>query len=155
MQRERDPATAFEEFVELWQKLLADGRVPGTTAVVEGERDRRALRRLGWEGGIAIVHRGQRISATAQGLVEGSRRAIVLTDWDAPGGTLARRLREFLGAERIELDLEYRRRLAHLLRGELAHVEGLYGWVRRNAERYGVLLETVTDPPDEGPRATE
>jgi len=152
MERERDPAVAFEEFVDLWQTLLAEGRRPGTTVVVEGERDRRSLRRMGWAGEIAVVHRGRTIAATAQSLVEGSRRVIVLTDWDVAGGTFARRLREFLSAERVELDLEYRRRLAHLLRGELAHVEGLYGWARRSAERYGVPFDRVVDGPD-GPSA--
>ncbi|MGP8077771.1 MAG: toprim domain-containing protein [Thermoplasmata archaeon] len=148
MQRDRDPRAAFEEFVDLWQKLLAEGRVPGTTVLVEGERDRRSVRRLGWPGTVAIVHRGRTLSGTAQSLVDGSRRVIVLTDWDTEGGTLARRLREFLGPDRVELDLEYRRRFAHLLRGELVHVEGLFGWARRNAERFGVPLETVVDAPE-------
>lgn len=145
MEPERDPRAAFGTFVVLWQRFLGERHRPGTVVVVEGERDRRALRRLGWDGRIAIVHRGRSLSATAQGLVEESRRAIVLTDWDSAGGTLARRLREFLEAERIDLDLDFRRELAVLLRGELVHVEGLFGWVRRNAERFGVPLETVID----------
>lgn len=147
MQRERDPAAAFEEFIDLWQKLVAEGRVPGTTLVVEGERDRRSVRRLGWSGTIAMVHRGRTISATAQALVEGSRRVIVLTDWDTEGGTFARRFREFLTAERVELDLEYRRRFARLLRGELVHVEGLFGWTRRNAERFGIPIDAIVGGP--------
>jgi 5S rRNA maturation endonuclease (ribonuclease M5) len=156
MQRERNPAATFGEFVDLWQKLLAEAGRPGTAVVVEGERDRRALRRLGWAGPIAIVHRGRTLSATAQALVEGSRRVILLTDWDSEGGLLARRLRGFLEAERIDLDLDYRRRLARTLRGELVHVEGLYGWARRNAERFGIPLETVvaTADPDEPARTT-
>jgi 5S rRNA maturation endonuclease (ribonuclease M5) len=150
MPADRDPGEAFEAFVALWQRLLAEGRRPGTTVVVEGERDRRAVRRLGWAGGVAIVHRGQPLSATAQRLVDGHGRVIVLTDWDSEGGTIARRLREFLTADRVALDLDYRRRLAYLLRGELVHVEGLYGWVRRNAERYRVPLESIVDAePDE------
>jgi 5S rRNA maturation endonuclease (ribonuclease M5) len=68
---------------------------------------------------------------------------IVLTDWDREGGQLARRLREFLDAEQVPLDLEYRRRLARVLRGELAQVEGLYGWARRLAERQGRSLEQL------------
>jgi len=146
MQRDRNPLAAFEEFVELWQRLLAEAETPGTAIVVEGERDRRAVRRLGWTGPVAVVHRGRSLSATAQALVEGSRRVIVLTDWDTEGGVLARRLREFLEAGTVGLDLEYRRRLARTLRGELVHVEGLYGWARRTAERLGVPLETVVVP---------
>ncbi|MGB6501028.1 MAG: toprim domain-containing protein [Thermoplasmata archaeon] len=156
MRRERDPAVAFDEFVELWQKFLAEAKVPGTTVVVEGERDRRAIRRLGWSAAVVVVHRGRSLSATAQSLVEESRRVIVLTDWDTAGGTFARRFREFLTAERVELDLDYRRRLAHILRGELAHVEGLYGWARRNADRFGIPIEQVvgSTEPDGPARPT-
>ncbi|HTP53389.1 MAG TPA: hypothetical protein VML94_00255 [Thermoplasmata archaeon] len=155
MQRGRDPAVAFAEFVELWQKLLAEAGRPGTTVVVEGERDRRSVRRLGWPGGLAVVHRGRTISATAQALVDGSRRVIVLTDWDSEGGTFARRLREFLTADRVELDLEYRRRFARILRGELVHVEGLFGWARRNAERFGVPFEEIAGGTEAAPPPTE
>ena len=143
MPPDRDPVAVFEEFVELWQHLLSESERPGTVIVVEGERDRRALRRLGWEGPVAVVHRGRSLSATAQALVTASRRVILLTDWDTKGGALARRLREFLESERVELDLDYRRRLARVLRGELVHVEGLYGWARRAAERLGRSVDTI------------
>jgi 5S rRNA maturation endonuclease (ribonuclease M5) len=145
MTPDRDPATVFEEFVELWQHLLAESERPGSVIVVEGERDRRSIRRLGWEGPVAVVHRGKSLSATAQALVSASRRVIVLTDWDSEGGALARRLRGFLEADRVELNLEYRRRLARILRGELVHVEGLFGWARRSAERLGRSVESISD----------
>jgi 5S rRNA maturation endonuclease (ribonuclease M5) len=134
---------AFAEFLELWPKLVADGERPGTVVVVEGERDRRSIRGLGWAGPIVIFHRGRSLAATAQALVAGSRRVIVLTDWDVEGGHLAHRLKEFLAAEHLELDLESRRRLARALRGEVVHVEGLHRWARRNADRRGVALESM------------
>ena len=135
MTHDRENDAAFEDFLELWRKLLADSLVPGTVVVVEGERDRRSLRRLGLAGAIVAVHEGQTLSGTAQRLTATSRRVILLTDWDSEGGRLAHRLKEFLSAERLDLDLDYRRRLASALRGELVHVEGLAGWARRNAER--------------------
>ncbi len=144
MARERDPEAAFDEFVALWHRLLSEAADSGTAIVVEGERDRRAVVRLGWSGAVAMVHRGRTLAETAQELVATRRRVIVLTDWDSEGGTLARRLRDFLAGERVGLDLEYRRRLATVLRGELVHVEGLFGWARRTAERLGVPFEAVT-----------
>ncbi|MCI4344563.1 MAG: hypothetical protein L3J87_02935, partial [Thermoplasmata archaeon] len=66
---------------------------------------------------------------------------VVLTDWDTEGGHLAQKLREFLEAERLTFDLDFRRRLARVLRGEVAHVEGLAGWARRTAEREGAPLD--------------
>lgn len=148
----RDPAAAFEDFWELWVRFLGDARTPGTVVVVEGERDRRALRRLGVLGPIVLVHRGRTIAETAQALEATPRRVIVLTDWDTEGGHLAQRLKLFLGGGRSAPDLEYRRRLAHLLRGELAHVEGLYGWAVRAGEKahrsVATLLEGVEADAD-------
>jgi 5S rRNA maturation endonuclease (ribonuclease M5) len=137
----RDAVAALGEFRELWGKLLGESEEAGTVVVVEGERDRRSLRRLGLEGPIVLVHRGETLSGTAHRLLRHSRRVIVLTDWDNEGGQLARRLKEFLEAERLELDLDYRRRFARILRGELVHVEGLHGWARRLAERQGGSLD--------------
>jgi 5S rRNA maturation endonuclease (ribonuclease M5) len=131
----RDPAALFDEFWELWVRFQNDSRAPGTVVVVEGERDRRSLRRLGVKGPIVLVHRGRTISETAQHLAGSARRVIVLTDWDAEGGHLAQRLKGFLGAGRSGPDLEFRRRLARILRGELVHVEGLYGWAVRTGEK--------------------
>jgi len=143
MKRDRDVDTAFAEFLELWKKLLADSLVPGTVVVVEGERDRRALRGLGIAGPIVAVHAGRPLSGTAERLTSQSRRVILLTDWDSEGGRLAHRLKEFLAPEPLQLDLDYRRRLARTLRGELAHVEGLSGWARRNADRRKESIEVL------------
>jgi 5S rRNA maturation endonuclease (ribonuclease M5) len=136
---------AFEEFLDVWKKLLADCQAPGTVLVVEGDRDRRSVRALGIAGPVVAVHEGRTLAGTARRLAEESRRVILLTDWDSEGGRLARRLKEFLTAESLELDLDYRRRLAAALRGELVHVEGLAGWARRNAEHRNATLESLLE----------
>ncbi len=141
MRNGRDAEVAFGEFVELWRKLKVESEEEGAVVVVEGVRDRRSLRRLGLGGPVVLVHRGETLSKTAYRLVGHGHRVIVLTDWDREGGLFARRLKEFLEAERIDLDLDYRRRFARILRGELVHVEGLFGWARRLAERQGEPLE--------------
>jgi len=152
----RDPAVVFDEFWELWTRLQADSRVPGTVVVVEGERDRRSLRRLGLRGPILLVHRGRTLSETAHHLAETARHVIILTDWDTEGGHLAQRLREFLGSGRQGPDLEHRRRLARVLRGELVHVEGLYGWAARTAEKGSRSLVQLLDLAEaEADRPTE
>jgi len=143
----RDPATVLEQFWDVWTRLLGDSRLPGTVVVVEGERDRRSIRRLGLSGPVVLVHRGRTLSETAQHLAATSRRVIILTDWDTEGGHLAQRLKEFLGAGSSGPDLEHRRKLARVLRGELVHVEGLYGWASRTAGKadrsLAQLLEAV------------
>jgi len=141
----RDPGVVFDEFWELWTRLLSDSSAPGTVVVVEGERDRRSLRRLGLRGPIVLVHRGRTLSETAHDLAEHARRTVILTDWDTEGGHLAQRLKEFLGTGRSGADLEHRRRLARVLRGELAHVEGLYGWAVHTAEKANRPLVQLLD----------
>jgi len=147
MRNGRAASDSLEEFVRLWEKLRAESAEPGTVVVVEGERDRYSLRRLGLPGSVVTVHRGRALSGTAHELVGRSRRVIVLTDWDTEGGHLAQRLREFLEAERLSLDLDYRRRIARIVRGELVHVEGLYGWARRLAERNGRSIDELVGSP--------
>ncbi len=138
-----DPA--FDRFVEVWLKLLDEEEDGACVVVVEGDRDRLSVRRLGWTGPVVAVHGGRTLSRTAHQLARGRRKTIVLTDWDTEGGHLAHRLKEFLEAESVELDLGYRQRLARILRGELVHVEGLYGWARRHAEATGRSLDTLLD----------
>ncbi|MGA7923498.1 MAG: toprim domain-containing protein [Thermoplasmata archaeon] len=134
----RDP---WPPFVELFAELRRESLESGTVVLVEGERDRSALRRLGVEGRIVLVHHGATLAQLAHELERPTRRVIVFTDWDSKGGHLARRIREFLGGDRVELDENLRRRFARLLRGEVVHVEGLARWARRMAERSGGSLE--------------
>ncbi|MCI4328396.1 MAG: hypothetical protein L3K01_03140 [Thermoplasmata archaeon] len=134
-------ATAWPEFVRLFGKLRDETKGGRAVVLVEGERDRRSLRALGLEGPIELVHAGRTMSELAARLSRDGRRVIVLTDWDSAGGQLARKLREFLEAEAVGIDLEYRRRLARVLRGEVVHVEGLNGWARRTAVEAGTPIE--------------
>ena len=132
---------SWDEFYQLWMEFLEDTDGPGTVVVVEGERDRESLQRLGVRAPISLVHGGRTISHVAETLNGRYRRVIVMTDWDTEGGHLAQRLKEFLGHGEIQLDLDFRRRLARVVRGEIVHVEGLAGWARRLAEREGTSIE--------------
>ncbi len=142
----RDRRQIWPEFLDVWEELCLESARFGTTVVVEGERDRRSLRRLGLPGPIVLVHHGRSLSGLAQELGQRGHRLIVLTDWDGEGGHLAQRLRELLAHGPVEVDLEFRRRLATLLKGELVHVEGLAGWARRTAELAGGPLEHFLRP---------
>jgi 5S rRNA maturation endonuclease (ribonuclease M5) len=136
------PGEAWPEFQKLWARFLDECEDAGTVIVVEGERDRASLRRLHVPARIVALHHGRSTSEVAEELAHGTRRLVVLTDWDTKGGRLAQRLREHLAAQPLWLDLDFRRRLARALRGEIVHVEGLAGWARRSAEGNGETLET-------------
>jgi 5S rRNA maturation endonuclease (ribonuclease M5) len=132
---------AWDEFHQLWEEFLSSASDDSTVVVVEGVRDRRSLRRLGVSGRVVLFHSGRGLSELTRSLTKPGQRVIVLTDWDREGGHLAHRLTELLIAEGVQVDVELRRRLARALRGEVAHVEGLAGWARRNAERAGAPLD--------------
>jgi 5S rRNA maturation endonuclease (ribonuclease M5) len=137
----RDRRDVWPEFLELWEELCQASLTYGTTVVVEGERDRASLRRLGLPGPVVLLHHGRTLSEVAHELGRARQRVIVLTDWDVEGGHLAQKLRELLLPGPAEVDLDFRRRIAQLLHGDLAHVEGLAGWARRTAEGIGAPLE--------------
>jgi 5S rRNA maturation endonuclease (ribonuclease M5) len=141
--------SAWREFLRLWERLRADADDPGTLFLVEGERDRDALRRLGIRAPIHLVHRGRSLSEVALELSAAGRRVVVLTDWDTEGGHLAYRFRDLLLDGRLSLDFDTRRRLGRALRGEVVHVEGLAHWARRMAERAGAPLEHWIEGLDE------
>jgi dTMP kinase len=135
----------LQQFVVVWTRLKDETSRPGAVVIVEGEKDRRSLVRLGLSSPIALIHRGQRLPSIAQSLAAHHTQAVVLTDWDRKGGQLAERISELLEGADIEVDRETRQRLARVLRGELVHVEGLYRWANHLAESVGTVLAPMLD----------
>ena len=64
--------------------------------VVEGEKDKTALRKLGLEGTIIVIQRGKRISALCDFIAENYKEIIILTDWDRKGWQLYRKMEKNL-----------------------------------------------------------
>jgi len=142
-------AEAWEAFLKLWEEFLSGANDDSTVSVVEGERDRRSLKLLGVSGRVVLLHSGRGLSQLTRSLSKPGQRVVILTDWDREGGHLAHRLTELLVAEGVQVDVEFRRRLARALHGEVAHVEGLAGWARRSAERAGAPLDHWFRSPTE------
>jgi 5S rRNA maturation endonuclease (ribonuclease M5) len=136
---------AWDEFRELWRELLDAVNDGGGSVLVEGPKDRLSVRALGMRAPVHEVNQGQPISEIAHRLERTGGRLIVLTDWDRAGGRLAQKVKEQLAEGPVRVDLEFRRRLARALRGEVVHVEGLAGWARRLAESDGATLEELWD----------
>ena len=111
--------------------------------LVEGDRDRSALRRLGVDPrSILLVHQGLSLPAVVEKVVRLSpRRVILLTGWDAKGGRLAERLAALFQDGRLETDVSLRRRLALSVLGEVRCVEDLVPWAERASEEAGAPLD--------------
>jgi 5S rRNA maturation endonuclease (ribonuclease M5) len=141
----------FPEFWRVWRDVLDAMERPGTVLLVEGERDRRSVAELGVIRNVQLVHRGRALPEVARALSSTVREVIVLTDWDAAGGELARRLKGLLEDGRLHVNLLLRRRLGIALRGEVVHLEGLGGWARRRSEEAGFPLEEWVEDRDRYP----
>lgn len=98
---------------------------------MEGDKDEAALRALGVEGPIVKTNVGENLFAFVEGLAQRHRSAILLVDWDARGGRLAKRLREACRANGVALDDAHRLALAKATRGEVKTVESLDTYAAR------------------------
>ena len=107
----------------------------GCPILVEGKRDRRALRSLGFRGPIELVNRGWGLERLCGWLAEflahrnpidGREALILLMDWDRTGGRLQRELKRRLETLDIKVDGNTRSNLSRVLRPDTTVVEGLY-----------------------------
>ncbi len=102
--------------------------------LVEGMKDERALRMLGFEGPIELMNRGwdrSRLVAylyekySTRNLVDGGPPLILLMDWDRTGGRLQTALRDRLQALDVTVDEELRKVLLRTMKPEGRTVEAI------------------------------
>lgn len=108
---------ALDELVEL------NNSIP---VIVEGIKDRRALRTLGLTGDIITLNKGISLSDFADYISERYDEVIILSDWDRRGGSLCRRLKELFKG-RLTYDVRIRQRLSKF--AMIKKVEGLPSWL--------------------------
>ena len=99
--------------------------------LVEGPRDRGALKVLGVEGPLIQVQSRNGLLGIAEELAKEGKSAIILTDWDRKGGQLARLLRQDLRANGVRFDDELRLRLVLLVKAEIKDIESLPAFFTR------------------------
>lgn len=127
-----DYESLHEDLTRVLEDLIEkNGQAP---ILVEGARDRRALRALGIRGDIISLNRGTTLFAICESVARNHREAIILTDWDARGGRLARQLRDGLAANGVRYDDQLRARLTSLCRKDITDVESLHTYVDRVTE---------------------
>ncbi len=121
-ERDREILETLDELRELSLEM---------PVIVEGKKDREALRRLGVQGTLVRVHGGTTVFHLCETLAEEHDHVLILTDWDRRGGQLSRLLREGLAANDVRANTEIRARLARLCKKEVKDVEGLRRLVAR------------------------
>ena len=89
---------------------------------MEGQRDRGALRKLGYDGSLVTVSSLGRKWPEGLG---GATKVVVMTDLDREGAFLASKFVKRLGHEGVATSLSERRRLKAASRGVFLHIENL------------------------------
>jgi len=99
--------------------------------IVEGLKDRMALRSLGVNGNVVVLNDGESILNTCEKLARKWGAAIILTDWDHKGGQLARSLMDSLEICGVSYDTEYRASISRMVKKDIKDVEGLPPLIQR------------------------
>jgi 5S rRNA maturation endonuclease (ribonuclease M5) len=138
-----NPVEDFERLEEL-DKLLVDLAEASLAIpiIVEGKRDTKALRALGIEGTILELNVGKGVVDFCEGVSREHRKVILLTDWDAKGGTLFRALADGLKSLGVNVDGDFRRELARLSKKGAKDVEGVPGFILWLVEQDQAGLKT-------------
>ncbi|MEM0203495.1 MAG: hypothetical protein QXO16_05700 [Archaeoglobaceae archaeon] len=116
---------ALKEFLRAIEDLKDKAR-EGWVIVVEGAKDREALRKIGVEGEI-VTFSG--FLSTAE-KVKG-KRVVILTDYDERGEKIERGLQRALLSCGKTVDVELRRRIFCYVKKDVTKVEELYAYLVR------------------------
>jgi 5S rRNA maturation endonuclease (ribonuclease M5) len=124
-----DECERLEEVEQIVDELK-DRALCGAVVLVEGPRDRDALRRLGISGEIVMTSQRQ-LFPLAESLARSGKDIVVLTDWDERGDEVAKQVSMYLEADGARPDNEIRGSLKSLVRKEIKDVESLHGYVEK------------------------
>ncbi len=97
----------------------------GKVILVEGKRDKAALRLLGFTGPIEQLNRGWNIDRVVVYIVEKYGSCIVLMDWDRTGGRLQKRLMDSMTSLDVKPSDGLRRALSKAMKPDTMCVEDL------------------------------
>ncbi len=99
--------------------------------IVEGSKDKKALKFLGIKEPIIRIKKGDTIFHIIERMRGKYDEVIVLTDWDRTGGRLAHRIKKACMANAITCNEEHRLELIKHLKKEIKDVESLPIFIER------------------------
>ena len=121
--RSMDDAERLEAIQELLDQLSSMSSTH--IILVEGLKDVASLRHVGVDGEFFCVQSGGGPVKAAEHVWHSGKQAVIMTDWDRRGGTLAKTLRENLSALDVRYDDRIRAELAVLCRPYVKDVESV------------------------------
>jgi len=118
------PEVRFQRLQKLIDRVN-DEADKGSVIIVEGLRDREALRAMGIKGAILCLQSSRKNATMFAEDLEGEKKVIVLTDFDREGVFLAKKLARTLTSQNIHADLVLWRELRNLTRSDLRSIQEL------------------------------
>lgn len=119
----------MEQTEEVLEQLLSQSEA-GVPVIVEGRRDEAALRRLGVKGPIHCLKSSGQSRYEFLDRLNGSREAVLLTDFDREGKELTKWLYRELSQRGVKSDFTLWRRFRSLAHTEVRSVEELPSFLR-------------------------
>ena len=113
---------AFGSFLADFVRDLNHRSDEGWSLLIEGPRDLKALRKLGYDGRLVTV---ALLGRNGPGALGDANSVVILTDLDREGTVLAARYVKRLTHEGFRTSLSERRRLKKASRGVFLHIENL------------------------------
>ena len=127
----RAPANVrLERFQQLIERVAFES-LSGSTIIVEGQKDRESLRRLGITGQIECLQSSRQNPIGFVETLGDTKRIIVLTDFDREGISLAMKLSRTLTAHSHHVNLVLWKNLRELTRSEVRSIEELPKYLER------------------------
>ena len=123
---------AFASFLSDFVRDLNHLSDEGWSILVEGQRDKTAMRKLGFKGTLFTV---SSLGRGVQRALGDFKKVVILTDLDREGTLLASKFVRVLSHEGVKTSLAERSRLKLATRGVFLHVENLSRFAETAGER--------------------
>jgi 5S rRNA maturation endonuclease (ribonuclease M5) len=117
-------AVRLERFQRLLDQISYESS-NGSTIVVEGQKDQKSLRSIGISGPILCLQSSRRNIVGFVESLTGTKKVIVLTDFDREGVSLAKKLSRMLTAQSLHVNMILWKSLRELTRSEVRSIEEL------------------------------
>jgi len=119
--------------LELIEKELDDLNDEGLPVIVEGEKDERALRAIGFKGEIIRANQGMPIFVLCEHISMKYKCVVLLLDWDSKGSELSSEFQRGLKANNVHYNTEHSFRLRALAQG-IKDIESLDTYIKKLRE---------------------
>ena len=104
----------------------------GSVILIEGKRDEKALRILGFEGPIEKLNRGWSVEKVVAYLNSNYESCIILMDWDRTAGRLQKKIIDSMTGMEIKISDELRKVLSKAMKPDTRCVEELPSFLRQD-----------------------